>query len=150
MWFKLQASELPCAALDELPRAVLRHLSGSGVEALTHILQQLSDGAPSFLLNTVLHLPLKKREPSWLLSNSRPVLLEPYLRRLEATIVFRRQQRRLELLNAIPSSMFAYRRQLSPQLAALLSRHLLRGWVVRLPIYVVDWDEARSSLRARP
>lgn len=144
--FELIGHGSDATALDELPRSVLRLLSGPGIDALVHMLHQLSTGTPSHLLNAVLHLPLKKREPSWLLANSRPVLLEPYLRRLEASIVFRRQQRRLELLRAIPSSTYAYRRQISPQQAALVARILLTAWTTRSPIYVLDWDQGPIGL----
>ena len=90
---------------DELPRCVLRLLEGFGVHALHSLLASLHYGATSVLLSTVLHLPLKKKEPSWLLRNSRPILLEPFVRRVEASVVFRRQQRRLELAGGIPSAM---------------------------------------------
>ena len=72
---------------DELPRCVLRLLEGFGVHALHSLLASLHYGATSVLLSTVLHLPLKKKEPSWLLRNS---LLEPFVRRVEASVVFRR------------------------------------------------------------
>ena len=129
-------------SLDELPKGVLQHMGGAGVHAACHYLRALHDGAESKLLNAVLHLPLKKRDPPWLLKNSRPVLLEPYLRRLEATCVFRRQQRRLEGRGALPSCMFAYRRQLRPQHAALLGRWLIAAWAAPgSPVLLADWDE---------
>jgi hypothetical protein len=112
----------PATSLDELPNPVLRLLTGYGTQGIANIFHQLSIGASSQLLNGVLHIPLRKKEPAWLLVNSRPVLLEPSLRRLEATLVFQRQQRRFELLGTLPSCMFAYRKQLSPQQAALLTR----------------------------
>ena len=74
-------------SLDELPRSVLQHLPGHGLLAAQRLLSSVSQGAPSALLNAVLHLPLRKKEPAWLLRNSRPVLLEPFLRRCEATSV---------------------------------------------------------------
>lgn len=109
-------------SLDELPNLILRRLAGYGVNGIAHLLHQLAAGCPSVLLNGVLHIPLRKKEPTWLVANSRPVLLEPSLRRLEANVVFQRQQRRFELAGTLPSCMFAYRKQLSPQIAALLTR----------------------------
>ena len=107
-------------ALDELPRPLLAHSPAHGLAALCDLLRRAPD-PPSRLLLTAIHLPLRKKEPAWLLRNSRPVLLQPYLRRLQATAVFRRQQRRLEALGMVPSEMFAYRRQLAPQQAGLLA-----------------------------
>ena len=74
-------------SLDELPRSILQHLPGHGVQAVHHLLHSLAQGHPSEFLNAVLHLPLRKKEPAWLLRNSRPVLLEPFMRRVEATTV---------------------------------------------------------------
>jgi hypothetical protein len=107
---------------DELPNSILGLLAGHGVGGISYLLRQLAAGQPSYLLNGVLHIPLRKKEPAWLLANTRPVLLEPSLRRMEATLVFRRQQQRFETRGTIPSCMFAYRKQLSPQIAALLCR----------------------------
>ena len=45
---------------------------------------------------------------------------EPFARRVDASVVLRGQQRRLQLAGGILSAMFAYRRQISPQLAALI------------------------------
>lgn len=142
--FALLGHGSDATSLDELPRTVLQHLCGYGVDAITK-LPRLSRSNPSCsLLNSVLHIPLRKKEPAWLVANSRPVLLEPYLRRLEATAIFRRQQLRLELQRNIPSSMFAYRRQLNPQMAALLCRWLLCHWTTLGPVYVCDWDESNA------
>ena len=97
------------------------------------------------LLSSVLHLCLRKKEPSWLLKNSRPVLLEPFLRRMESTAVFRRLQRLLELRGGMPSCMLAYRRQLSPQQAALLGRALLAAWTADgSEVHIADWDENQA------
>jgi hypothetical protein len=73
------------SSLDELPRRILEHLPGHGVLVLHNMIERLSAGSNSELLNSVLHLPLQKKEPAWLLRNSRPVLLEPFLKRCEAT-----------------------------------------------------------------
>lgn len=107
-------------ALDELPRPLAAYAPAHGIAAIVHLLS--CAGEPRSLLATALHMPLRKKEPSWLLRNSRPVLLQPYLRRLEATAIFRRQMRRLELLGLIPSEMFAYRSQMAAQHAGTASR----------------------------
>jgi hypothetical protein len=112
-------------ALEELPKAVLRHVDSSGLRAIVELLRRLAAAESSTLLNGVLHLCLRKKEPAWLLKNSRPVLLEPFLRRLESSVVFRRLQRSLEVRRSMPSCMLAYRRQLSPQYAAVLGRQQL-------------------------
>ena len=120
--FSLLGEGSNATSRDELPNSILGLLGGHGVSGINFLLRRLAAGQPSYLLNGVLHIPLRKKEPAWLLANSRPVLLEPSLRRMEATLVFRRQQQRLELKGTIPSCMFAYRKQLSPQIAALLCR----------------------------
>ena len=107
-------------ALDELPRPLLQHLPAHGVSATLHLLQHATSHPHSQLLLTALHLPLKKKEPAWLLRNSRPVLLQPYLRRLEANAIFQRMMHGLESSGAVPSEMFAYRAQLSAQSAGIL------------------------------
>jgi hypothetical protein len=111
-------------ALDELPRRLLLHLPAHGLAAALHLLRRAPGPPPSDLLLTAIHLPLRKKEPRWLLHNSRPVLLQPYLRRLEATAIFQRQQRALEASGSIPSEMYAYRPQLAPQQAGLLNQPL--------------------------
>ena len=65
-------------------------LKGLDVHALHSLLASLHCGAASMLLSTVLHLPSKKNEPSWHLQNSRPILLELFACRVEASVVFRR------------------------------------------------------------
>ena len=123
----VQASELrqlrhrgsAATALDELPRPLLQHLPAHGLSAASYLLQYCHTN-PSCLLLTAIHLPLRKKEPAWLLRNSRPVLLQPYLRRLEATAVFQRLLHSLEASGRLPSEMFAYRPQLSAQHAGIL------------------------------
>ena len=107
-------------ALDELPRPLLQHLPAHGLGSCITLLTTCYAPPQSALLLTALHLPLRKTEPAWLLRNSRPVLLQPYLRRLEATAVFQRLVHRLEERGLLPSEMFAYRPQLSAQQAGLL------------------------------
>lgn len=68
-------------ALDELPRPLLRLLRGHGLNGLLHLLEEHRAGAGCATLDAVIHLPLRKKDPRWLLRNSRPVLLEAFLRR---------------------------------------------------------------------
>jgi hypothetical protein len=97
------------------------------------------------VFNSVLHLCLKKKAPTWLLKNSRPVILEPYLRRLESSVVFRRMQRHMELTGGLPSCMLAYRRQLAPQQAAILGRMLILLWTAAgEEVHVAAWDEENA------
>ena len=132
-------------SLDELPRCVLRFCTGPGIAGVCSLLNKARSGQPSRLLNSVLHIPLRKKEPSWLLRNSRPVLLEPFIRRLEATIAFRRFMHHLESTGGLPSSMFAYRRQLPPQEAALLLRWLIAYWVsCGVIVSMADWYEINA------
>ena len=129
-------------SLDELPRCVLRFCQGSGIAALCHFLNSIRAGHPTTVFNSVLHLPLRKKDPSWLLRNSRPVLLEPFVRRLEASIIYRRLMHHLESRGGVPSNMFAYRRQMPPQHAALLLRWLIAYWASSgASVHMGDWDE---------
>ena len=101
---------------------------------------------------------LRKKQPNWLLRNSLPVLLDPFLRHLEATAVFCRVLSHLEASRLIPSCVFAYRRQQPPQQAGLLTRWLIAHWASSGDdVCVADWDESnaycnipRSSLPAVP
>ena len=88
-------------ALDELPRALLLHTGGVGYAAVTSLLAHADGGGE--LLCTVLHLPVVKKEPSWLVRNSRPVLLEACAKRAEATVQFRRLMFSLELTGSAVS-----------------------------------------------
>lgn len=132
-------------SMDELPRGVIQHLPGHGLHALRQVLVDISDGMASELLNSVLHIPLRKKEPAWLIRNSRPIMLEPYVRRVESCNVFQRMQRRLEANRSIPSCMGAYRRQLSPQRLALTVRWFIAVWAsMGSDVFIGDWDEENA------
>lgn len=88
--------------------------------------------------------PSEKNSPYWLLTNSRPVLLEPCIRRLTAAIAFRRVQGSLEAKDAIPPPMQAYRRRVSPQMGARFSRRLLQWGSFFADVFVADWDESNA------
>jgi hypothetical protein len=77
---QLLRSGSDASALDELPRGLLQLLDSHGLAALIYLIGANPPAGTSDLLHSVLHLPLRKKEPVWLLRNSRPVLLEPYLR----------------------------------------------------------------------
>lgn len=68
-------------ALDELPRPILSRLGGHGLLGILHLVQACRRGGRCAAFDTALHIPLRKKEPRWLLKNSRPVLLEAFLRR---------------------------------------------------------------------
>ena len=66
--------------------------------------------------------------------NSQPVMLEPYLRRLETGVV-----------HAVPLEHFAYGRQLPGQTIALACRWLLAGWAIQHgEVWSDDLDEANA------
>ena len=144
LW-QYKAHGSPATTLDELVNQIVRRLQGYGIQTLVHMLLVLDQGEDSDLLNIILHLFLVKKEPRWLLENSRPILLEPYLRRLESFIVFKRLQFAMETTHWIPSSMFAYRAQLSPQQASILCRWLIAHWCQLYgSMYIADWDEKNA------
>lgn len=99
------------SALDELPRIILVHLGSVGLELMADMVRRTMAGEPSDLLGTAIHIPLRKKEPSWLLQNSRPVILEACSRRVASTALYRRLIAHLELHHELPSTMLAYRRQ---------------------------------------
>ena len=131
-------------ALDHLPRPLLQQCTGPGVASLCQLLTRLRSSEPSTLLNTAVLLPLKKKKPTWLLRNSRPILVEPYLRRVEATIVFHRWRAAQETCAEFPSEMLAYRAQQSGSQAVLVLRSLLAYWAVLADVGLVDWDESSA------
>ena len=53
------------------------------------------------------------------------VLLEPYIRRLETSIIFHRLMRHADAGGHLPDTLLAYRRELPTQHAALLLRCLV-------------------------
>ena len=93
----------------------------------------------------MLHIPLAKKQPAWLLRNLRPVLLEACLKRVETKIRFRRLMHQLEARGLVPSEMYAYRRQLPGALAGMTMRWLLASWVSRgESVRLLDWDESNA------
>ena len=97
------------------------------------------------LLGAVLHIALVKKQPSWLMRNSRPVLLEPSIRRAEAGVQFRRLMRMAEVRGALPPEMYAYRAQMPGHWAPLLLRWLVSWWVDQgHEVWVADLDESHA------
>ena len=135
----------PATSLDKMQRPLVSALPGFGLRVLVGILEDLASGTPSRLLSAVLHLCLAGRLPAWLVRKSRLVMLEPYLRRLETSVVQDRRVTRRELRWAVPPEHFAYRRQLSIQTLALACCWLLTYWAIEHgEIWSDDWDEANA------
>ena len=109
-------------SLEQLPHALVSRLDRFSLYLFTSLLQAFAQVAHDQLLCAVLHLCLIKKQPKWLIPNSRPILLEPYLRRQESSNVFLRQQQRSEWTAWVPPSHYAYRKQLSPQMCAITCR----------------------------
>ena len=99
-------------SLNDLPCAVVRKMPG--ISSLAAWLQRLRDGEQSQFLSAVFHLSLKKKEPSWLLRNSRLILLEPFVRRLESAAIFQRLMARAERDYWLDPWVVPYRKQVNP------------------------------------
>ena len=85
---------------------------------------------------------LVTRLPRWCLKNSRPILLEPRIFRLELGLVFQRMQFIAEATSWNVFCSFAYLAVLSPVLCAPSCRWLVAFWLVQhSQLYVGDWDE---------
>lgn len=62
-----------------------------------------------------------------------------------ANVMYRRLQTQMELTGGAPSSHFAYRRQQSPQQAALLGRWLIAAWAsTGATVCSINWDEQNA------
>ena len=138
-------SSSEATSLEQLPHALVSLLDGFGQLLISTLLAAFANGSHCPLLCAVLHLCLKKKEPSWLIPNSRPILLEPYLRRLESSNVFLRQQERSKWFQWTPPSHYAYRKQLSPQMCAITCRWLT-WWYAHTngKVFIINWDESNA------
>ena len=76
----------PATSLHALLRPLVCALLGFGLHVLVGVMEALASVTPSCMLSAVLHLCLAKKLLAWLVRNSRPVMLEPYLRRLETGV----------------------------------------------------------------
>ena len=118
---------------------------GFGLQVMVGILEAVASGTTSRLLSAVLHLCRAKKLPAWLVRNSRPVMLEPDLRRLETGVVHDRRVNRRELRRAVPPEHFAYRQHRPGQTVALPCRRLLAGWAIwHGAVSSDDGDEANA------
>lgn len=108
-------------------------------------LESIFRGDSMQFLNSALHVCLQKKEPSWLLRNSRPIVIEPIPRRLAAGVMFRRVLCRAELSGWIDPWCFSYRKEFSPLLLGIFVRWTLAFWVlVYTEAWVIDWDESNA------
>lgn len=138
-------SSSEATSLDEMPNSLVKHIDGHGMHALCRILADLHTGEECSWLTTLIHLCLRKKKPEWLVANSRPVLLGPYLRRLESGVVYNRYMGSAERLGAIPPSHYAYRKGMSPQHCAMFSRWAIAHWIKEHGnLYLIDWDESNA------
>ena len=94
----------PATCLDQLPRPLVSALRGFRSSVLVGVLEALASGISIRLLLAVLHLCLAKKLPAWLVRNSRLVIMEPYLWRLETGVVHYRRVTSWEFRGAVPLS----------------------------------------------
>ena len=106
-WHALHGPGSPATAFDDLPRCVAAKMPGWGAASLLAFCQLHRDESAN-PLNWILHLCLVKKEPSWLVRNNRPILLEPFLRRAECKAMFVRLQRSGERHQWFSPSPLAY------------------------------------------
>ena len=141
----VQRSSSEATSLEQLPHALVSRLDKFNLYLFTSLLQAFAHGTHDPLLCAVLHLCLIKKQPKWLIPNSRPILLEPYLRRLESSNVFLRQQQRSKWTAWVPPNHFAYRKQPSPQMCAITCPWLV-WWSAHYcgKVFIIDWDESNA------
>ena len=89
-------------SLDELPASVVRSLDGMGWVCLCGMMRALFAVEVCYWLSTVMHFCLRKKLPDYLVADSRPILLEAYLHRLDSGCVFRGFQVRAEWAGSPP------------------------------------------------
>ena len=130
---------------DEFPNAVVKLLSGFATEVVLQWSRQLRTGVHSFFLHAALHLCLLKKEPYWLIRNSRPIILEPDIKRKESSAMFQRFMSRGEATGFIPPWTFSYRKEITPLFLAILVRWFTAYWALNNGhIYCGDWDESNA------
>ena len=85
------------------------------------------------------------------MGNSRPVMLEPYLWRLETGVVQGRPVTRRELRCGVPPEHLAYGRQLACRTVALACRWLLAGSAIQHgAVCLDDWNKANALCNPNP
>ena len=93
----------------------------------------------------VIHLCLVHKEPTLLLRNSRSILLEPILRRLESAVVLLRLFARAECSHWFDPWIFSYRKEVTPVHLSLFTRWVVAYWATEFgAVHVADWDESNS------
>jgi hypothetical protein len=133
-------------AFDECPTSVLSQMAGFGIMFLLKVLCNLRSGEASFLLQSAIHLCLKKKGPHWLSRNLRPIIIEPALRRWGSNVMLKRMKTRGEVSDWIPPFCFSYSREIYPVFMALFVRWFIAyGVVSHAEFYCVDWDESNAS-----
>ena len=143
--YQISLPSSEATAFDELPHMLLYRLSGFSVQTLTRWLSILRQGVCSYFLQSALHICLLKKEPYWLIRNSRPIILEPALRRMESAIIFRRLTSRGEAAGWIPPSFFSYRKEFSPILMAIFARCFVAFHALDSgQCFCIDWDESNA------
>ena len=131
--------------LDDMPRPLVSAVTSFRLRLLVGVLEALATGTASRLLSAVLHLCLAKKLLAWLMPNSRPVMLEAYLRRLETGVVHTHRVTRRELRRAVPVEHFAHRGQLLGQTVAMTCCQLLAGCAIQHgDTWSDDWNEANA------
>ena len=118
-------------SVEELPRSMVKRLDGHVWMVLMLILHMIFAGIESLWLRTCLQLCIAKKVPEWLVRNSGPILLEGYINWNGDNNVCQRSQRRAETRGRFPTTCFAYRKQPSPQHAAIAARIVTAMWAVQ-------------------
>ena len=133
-------------ALDELPECLLQALGASGHWAVLDWVRRLRQGHFSKYLQSALHICLLKKDPQWLIRNSRPIVIGPVLRRRESTLLFAKFMSRSELTGLMPPWAYAYRKEVTPHDLGLFLRWFLAYWAVKSPsgCWCADWDESNA------
>ena len=143
--YQLTQSSSQATSLEEMPDQVVRSMPWFGLELALGWLQALRTGAATLLLVSALHLCLLKKKPHYLIRNSRPIVLEPDLKRKESSCMFRRMMSRAESCGFMPPWSFAYRKEISPvQLAIWVRWFTAYQTVHRGSLLVTDWDESNA------
>ena len=133
-------------ALDELPECVVQSLSAAGQWAVLDWVRRLRQGHFSRYLQAALHICLLKKDPQWLIRNSRPIVIGPVLRRRESTLPFAKFMSRSELTSLMPPWAYAYRKEITPHDLGLFLRWFLAYWAIMSPrgCWCADWDESNA------
>ena len=109
-------------ALDELPECMLQALAASGHRALLDWVRRLRQGHFSRHFQCAVHICLLKKDPQWLIRNSRPIVIGPVLQRREYTLLFSKFMSRSELAGLMPPWAYAYRKEVTPHGLGLFLR----------------------------